>query len=91
PVDSPKSTGAAEMSTSPIEALAPAWARIAQEAVIPADNPGTATPQAHRASEAIQQQIRERILATKHKPLFSHLHLLGQPSLRIDQPQWPED
>ncbi len=36
PVDSPKSTGAAEMSTSTIEALASAWARIAEEAEFPA-------------------------------------------------------
>ncbi|MGS6502240.1 hypothetical protein ACVGW3_03720, partial [Enterobacter hormaechei] len=45
PVDSPKSTGAAEMSTSTIEALASAWARIAEEAELPADYQGTATPQ----------------------------------------------
>lgn len=42
------------MSTSTIEALASAWARIAEEAEFPADYEGTATPQAHRASEAIQ-------------------------------------
>lgn len=48
------------MSTSTIEALASAWARIAEEAEFPADYEGTATPQAHRASEAIQEQIRER-------------------------------
>ncbi|STL60986.1 Uncharacterised protein [Escherichia coli] len=52
------------MSTSTIEALASAWARIAEEAEFPADYEGTATPQAHRASEAIQEQIRERIVAT---------------------------
>lgn len=38
------------MSTSTIEALASAWARIAEEAEFPADYEGTATPQAHRAS-----------------------------------------
>ena len=37
------------MSTSTIEALASAWARIAEEAEFPADYEGTATPQAHRA------------------------------------------
>ncbi|MFT2898410.1 hypothetical protein ACMWKN_24850, partial [Enterobacter sp. 01-M-05-SI-ECC] len=42
------------MSTSTIEALASAWARIAEEAEFPADYEGTATPQAHRASEAIR-------------------------------------
>ncbi|HCI5338281.1 TPA: hypothetical protein NPN03_005292 [Klebsiella pneumoniae] len=34
------------MSTSTIEALASAWARIAEEAEFPADYEGTATPQA---------------------------------------------
>jgi hypothetical protein len=91
PVDSPKSTGAAEMSTSTIEALASAWARIAEEAEFPADYEGTATPQAHRASEAIQEQIRERIVATNDMRLFSLLHLLGQASLRMEQALWPED
>jgi hypothetical protein len=88
PVDSPKSTGAAEMSTSTIEALASAWARIAEEAEFPADYEGTATPQAHRASEAIQEQIRERIVATNDMRLFSLLHLLGQASLRMEQALW---
>ncbi len=91
PVDSPKSTGAAEMSTSTIEALASAWARIAEEAEFPADYEGTATPQAHRASEAIQEQIRERIVATNDMRLFSLLHLLSQASLRMEQALWPED
>lgn len=65
------------MSTSTIEALASAWARIAEEAEFPADYEGTATPQAHRASEAIQEQIRERIVATNDMRLFSLLHLAG--------------
>ena len=79
------------MSTSTIEALASAWARIAEEAEFPADYEGTATPQAHRASEAIQEQIRERIVATNEMRLFSLLHLLGQASLRMEQALWPED
>ncbi|MGS6160421.1 hypothetical protein ACVGWB_00075, partial [Enterobacter mori] len=58
PVDAQKSTAAGEMTTSTIVALARAWARIAEEAEFPADYVGTATPQAHRASEAIQEQIR---------------------------------
>jgi ATP-dependent Lon protease len=73
------------MSTSTIEALASAWARIAEEAEFPADYEGTATPQAHRASEAIQEQIRERIVATNDMRLFSLLHLLGQASLRMER------
>ena len=75
------------MSTSTIEALASAWARIAEEAEFPADYEGTATPQAHRASEA----IRERIVATNDMRLFSLLHLLSQASLRMEQALWPED
>lgn len=71
------------MSTSTIEALASAWARIAEEAEFPADYEGTATPQAHRASEAIQEQIRERIVATNDMRLFS--------LLRMEQALWPED
>lgn len=72
-------------------ALTSAWARIAEEAEFPADYEGTATPQAHRASEAIQEQIRERIVATNDMRLFSLLHLLGQASLRMEQALWPED
>jgi len=52
------------MSTSSIEALGSAWARIAEEAEFPADYEGTASPEAHRASEAIQERIREHIVAT---------------------------
>ena len=74
-----------------VVALASAWARIAEEAEFPADYEGTATPQAHRASEAIQEQIRERIVATNDMRLFSLLHLLGQASLRMEQALWPED
>ena len=43
------------------------------------------------ASEAIQEQIRERIVATNDMRLFSLLHLLGQASLRMEQALWPED
>ena len=82
---------AAEMSTSSIEALASAWARIAEEAKFPTDYEGTATPEAHRASEAIQERIREHIVATNDVRLFGLLHLLGQASLRMEQTLWPED
>ncbi|MGS6520566.1 hypothetical protein ACVGX0_07240, partial [Enterobacter hormaechei] len=63
-------TGAAEMSTSTIEGLATAWARIADEAEIPPDYEGTATPQPQPATEAIHEHITERILATKHMRLL---------------------
>lgn len=79
------------MSTSSIEALASAWARIAEEAEFPADYEGTASPEAHRASEAIQERIREHIVATNDMRLFGLLHLLGQASLRMEQALWPED
>jgi len=46
------------MSTSSIEALASAWARIAEEAEFPADYEGTASPEAHRASE-VEEALRE--------------------------------
>jgi hypothetical protein len=83
--------GSAEMSTSSIETLASAWARIAEEARFPAEYEGTASPEAHRASEAIQERIREHIVATKDMRLFGLLHLLGQASLRMEQALWPEE
>jgi hypothetical protein len=79
------------MSTSSIEALASAWERIAEEAEFPADYEGTASSDAHWASEAIQEQIREHIGATNDTRLFGLLHLLGQASLRMEQALWPED
>ncbi len=79
------------MSTSSIEALASAWARIVEEAEFPADYEGTATPAAHQASEAIQERIREHIVATNDMRLFGLLHLLGQASLRMEQVLWPEN
>lgn len=79
------------MSTSTIEALASAWARIVEEAEFPADYEGTATTPAHRASEAIQERIRDHIVATNDMRLFGLLHLLGQASLHMEQTLWPED
>jgi len=43
------------------------------------------------AESAVQEQIRERIVATNDMRLFSLLHLLGQASLRMEQALWPED
>ena len=79
------------MSASSIEALASAWARIAEEAEFPTEYDGTATPEAHRACEAIQAQIRDHIVATNDLRLFGLLHLLGQTSLRMEQALWPEE
>ncbi len=79
------------MSKSNIEALASAWARVTEEAQFPADYEGTATPTVHQASEAIQERIREHIVASNDMRLFGLLHLLGQASLRMEQALWPED
>ncbi|MDR0775983.1 MAG: hypothetical protein LBE81_05025 [Azonexus sp.] len=79
------------MSASSIEALASTWARIAEEAEFPANYDGTSSPEAHRASETIQEQIREHIIATNDMRLFGLLHLLGQASLCMEQVLWPED
>ena len=79
------------MSTSSIEALASAWARLADEAAFPPDYEGTATPEAHQATEVIQERIREHIVATNDMRLFGLLHLLGQALLRMEQALWPED
>ena len=79
------------MSAANIEALANAWVRIAEEAAFPSDYEGTASPEAHRAAEVIQERIREHIVATNDMRLFGLLHLLGQASLRMEQVLWPED
>ncbi len=80
-----------QMNLSTIEALAIAWARIAEEAELPAGYEGTATPEAHRACEVIQERIREHVVATNDMRLFGLLHLLGQASLRMEQALWPEE
>lgn len=74
-----------------IGTLASAWARFAGEVGFPADYEGTASPEAHQASEAIQERIREHIVATNDMRLFGLLHLLGQASLRMEQALWPEE
>ena len=80
------------MSTSSIEALANVWARIAEEATLPTGYEGTATPETHRACEAILARIRDHIVATTNfMRLFGLLHLLGQASPRMEQTLWPED
>jgi len=79
------------MSTSSIDALASAWARITEEAQFPTDYEGTPSPAAHQASEGIQERIREHIITTNDMRLFCLLHLLGQASLRMEQVLWPED
>ena len=72
---SSQSTKATQMRTSSIEALASARACIAEEAILPTGYEGTATPEAHRASETVQAQIRAHIVATNDMRLFGLLHL----------------
>ena len=79
------------MQTSSIEALASAWAQIAGEVTFPVDYEGTASAEAHRASEAIQARMRDHIVATNDMRLFGLLHLLGQASLGMEKKLWPED
>ena len=79
------------MNTCSIEALASAWAQIAEEMAFPPGYEGTASPEAHRASEAIQARIRDHIVATNEMRLFGLLHLLGQASLSMEKTLWPED
>lgn len=79
------------MMEGSIEALASAWARIAEEAEFPTDCEGTPSPEVHRASKLIQEQIREHIVATKDVFLYGLLHLLGQASLRMEQVLWPDE
>jgi hypothetical protein len=67
------------MSTSTIEALASAWARIAEEAEFPLTE-GTATPQAHRASE-FRSRFGSASSPQRHAAV-QPLHLLGQARAR---------
>lgn len=76
---------------SSTNALASAWAQIVNEETFPPDYEGTASAQAHRSCEAIQERIREHIVATNDMRLFGLLHLLGQASLRMEQVLWPQD
>lgn len=76
---------------SAIEALASAWLRITEKAKFPQNYEGTATPEVHRATEDLQEQIREHIIATLDMRLFGLLHLLGQASLRMERILWPEE
>ena len=78
-------------TTINFEQLASSWAQVAKEVGFPADYEGTASPEAHRANEAIQEMLREHIVATKDMRLFGLLHLLGQVSLQMEQALWPED
>ena len=75
-----------QMSTSSIEGLASAWARIAEEAALPTGYERTAISEAHRASDiAVQAWIRDHIVAT------NGMRLLEQASLRWKRTLWPED
>lgn len=80
-----------KIKTSSIEALASAWAQIAGEVTFPLSYEGTASAEAHRASQAIQARIRDHIVATNDMRLFGLLHLLGQASLGMEKTLWPED
>jgi hypothetical protein len=79
------------VSESGIKALAEAWGRITEEVKFPNNYEGTASADAHRTIEAIQDQIREHIVTTGDTRLFSLLHLLGQASLQMERALWPED
>lgn len=59
--------------------------------MFPSSYEGTASAEAHRASEAIQAQIRDHIVATNDIRLFGLLHLLGQASLGMERTLWPEE
>jgi hypothetical protein len=58
---------------------------------LPTDYEDTVSADAHRATEAIQEQIRAHIVTTGDMRPFSLLHLLSQASLRVEQALWPED
>ncbi|HRH27257.1 MAG TPA: hypothetical protein PKV17_00570 [Aquabacterium sp.] len=68
-----------------LEALASAWQGIAVEVDFPAEFDGLPTPEAHRATEALEQLLREHLIAAKDQRLFALMHLLGLAALRMEQ------
>lgn len=79
------------MTPDQFEALACAWVQLTEEAGLPPGYDGFATPEAHRACEAMQLLIRDRIVATGDTRLQSLFYLLGQASLLQEQVLWPEE
>ncbi|MGS6284968.1 hypothetical protein ACVGWF_00465, partial [Enterobacter asburiae] len=77
------------MSTSTIEALARAWARISEEPELPPDYQGTATPQTPPAIEPIKEQIRERILPTNQNRLFLSIINKNEPNIPLNKIRIP--
>lgn len=80
--------GGEAMCTS-IESLAAAWQRVASEADFPADFDGRPTPEVHRATEALDQLLREHLGTTNDRRVFALMHLLGLAALRMEQVIWP--
>lgn len=79
------------MVLSDMNEIARGWALLCAEVGFALDFDGAASPQAFRSVELLQERIREHILETKDKRLFSLLHLLGLASLRMEQELWPEE
>src|SRR3546814_17205378 len=67
------------------------WSSDVCSSDLPAGYEGTATPEAHRACEVIQERIREHVVATNDMRLFGLLTLLGQASLRMEQALRPAE
>ncbi len=80
-----------ESPCTSIESLAAAWHRVVGAADFPADFDGRPTPEAHRATEALEQLLREHLVTTKDRRLFALMHLLGLAALRMEQVIWPEN
>ncbi|TCJ20150.1 hypothetical protein EZJ19_00830 [Parasulfuritortus cantonensis] len=79
------------MSMSSTETLASAWARIAEEVEFPAGYDGTASSEAHRSSEAIQEWMTrevEEALREADDPnakTYTHEEVMQAMQERIDR------
>lgn len=77
--------------TENIERLSVAWAQIMSDVEFPQDFDGTPTQATCHAAGLVEEKIRNHIVSSGDKRLFSLMHLLGQASLRMEQYLWPDE
>ena len=77
--------------TENIERLSVAWAQVMSDVGFPQDFDGTPTQVSFHAAWLVEEKIRNHIVSSGDKKLFSLMHLLGQASLRMEQYLWPDE
>ncbi len=77
--------------TENIERLSVAWAQVMSDVGFPQDFDGTPTQVSFHAAWLVEEKIRNHIVSSGDKRLFSLMHLLGQASLRMEQYLWPDE